>query len=470
MRTASTATRLAAVGAAALLGLGGPALPTALADDNSFATPPPVVPSLVPGFEPPAPDTGYQQKNACVRSTVATRIEGASWGQNQLRLPEAWRFATGRNQVVAVIDTGVNQHPRLAGRLSGGGDYVEGGKDGTSDCDGHGTEVAGIIAASRDPNTGFQGVAPDSRLLSIRQSSANFQAPDPLSQGGQRPAGTVETLARAVRVAVDRGATVINMSITACAPAAPISREARELQAAARYAVDHNVVVVAAAGNRKTDLSPGCEQQNDDPDPNKVNVIAMPPWFSDDVLSVAAADADGTPAPFTIWGPWVRVAAPGTQIISLDPASSGLTNQEVQSNGQAAPIQGTSFASPYVAGVAALVRERFPSLTARQVMHRIEATAQHPDGTGGRNNKLGFGMVNPVAALTAVLPEEKGVAPARIAPIRTSVGQSSTNRTPVLVALIGAGTGVGLLLITLFVVHATRRVRRRAAGNDTDRS
>jgi membrane-anchored mycosin MYCP len=429
-----------------------------------------VIPSLVPGFEPPGPDAGYQQKNACVRSSVGTKpVEGTAWGQNELRLPEAWRFATGRNQTVAVIDTGVNQHPRLAGRLSGGGDYVEPGKDGTSDCDGHGTEVAGIIAASNDPGTGFQGVAPDARILSIRQSSANFQAPDPSSQGGQRPAGTVETLAKAIRVAVDRGATVINMSITACAPAGPISREARELQAAARYAADRNVVLVAAAGNLKTDTSPGCEQQNDDPDPNKVKVIAMPPWFSDDVLSVAAADVDATPASFTIWGPWIRVAGPGTQIISLDPAGLGLANQEVQANGQAVPIQGTSFASPYVAGVAALVRERFPSLTARQVMHRIEATAQHPDGTGGRNNKLGFGLVNPVAALTAVLPEEKGVAPARVVPIKTSINSSRANATPIRVALIGAGTGVGLLLITLFVVHATRRVKRRAAGADRTR-
>ncbi|GDY29316.1 type VII secretion-associated serine protease mycosin [Gandjariella thermophila] len=466
MRTASTATRLAVLGAATLLGLVTAALPSAVADDNSYATPPPVNPDLVPPNEPPAPDAPYQQKNACVSSTVGSqRIEGTSWGQQVMRLPEAWRFATGKGQTVAVIDTGVNPHPRLAGRLSGGGDYVEPGKNGTFDCDGHGTEVAGIIAASNDPNTGFEGVAPDATILSIRQTSSNYQTPDAGYQGGERPAGTVDTLARAIRVAVDRGATVINASITACNTPAQLRGNAwRALQAAVYYAVQHNVVVVAAAGNRKTDATPGCEQQNDNPDPNKVNVVAMPPWFSDDVLSVAAADKDGTPAPFTIWGPWVSVAAPGTNIISLDPAGNGLANTEM-SGSQQQPLQGTSFASPYVAGVAALVRQRFPNLTARQVMHRIEATAQHPDGAGGRNRKLGYGMVDPVAALTAVLPEENGATAPKAAPLRTSLDRSSANWTPVRVALIGAGAGVGILLVTLFVVHASRRVRRRSAGS-----
>jgi membrane-anchored mycosin MYCP len=469
MRTASTATRLAVIGAAGLLGLVTAGLPSAVADDDSYATPPPVIPDLVPPNQPPAPDAQYTPKNTCITSAVGQPILKPSWGQDVMRLPDAWRFATGKGQTVAVIDTGVNPHPRLAGRLVGGGDYVEGGKNGTFDCDGHGTEVAGIIAASDDPNSAFEGVAPDATILSIRQTSSNYQTADPSYPGGSRPAGTVDTAARAIRVATDRGANVINVSITACSTPDQVRGNAwRGLQAAVHYAVQHNVVVVAAAGNTKTDTTPGCEQQNDNPDPNKVNVVAMPPWFADDVLSVAASDWNGTPAPFTVWGPWVSVAGPGTNIVSLDPAGRGLANTDV-TNGRQIPLQGTSFASPYVAGVVALVKQRFPNLTARQVMHRIEVTAQHPDGAGGRNNKLGYGMVDPVAALTAVLPEEHGTAPAAAAPIRTSLDRDTASWTPMRVALIGTGSGIGILLVTLFVVHATRRVRRRTAGSGPHR-
>src|SRR5688500_18024175 len=111
-------------------------------------------------------------------------------------------------------------------------------------------------------------------------------------------------------------------------------------------------------------------------------------------------DEDGSAAGVSSTGPWVRVAAPGTELISLDPANpAGLADQTVDDKGNAQPIQGTSFAAPYVAGLAALVRQRFPELNAKQVMDRIKTTSSHPAATGGHDNLVGYGMINPIAAL-----------------------------------------------------------------------
>src|SRR5204862_6775720 len=105
---------------------------------------------------------------------------------------------------------------------------------------------------------------------------------------------------------------------------------------------------------------------------------------SDDVISVAAMDRLGDPAKFSVQGPWVSVAAPGTEITSLDPFNPQALTNRSGPVGKQTEIQGTSFAAPYVSGLAALVRERFKDhpLTARQVMNRIRVTASHPAATG----------------------------------------------------------------------------------------
>ncbi|MET1071478.1 MAG: S8 family serine peptidase, partial [Umezawaea sp.] len=122
------------------------------------------------------------------------------------------------------------------------------------------------------------------------------------------------------------------------------------------------------------------------------------------------------------------------------------------------------FASPYVAGIAALVRERFPDLTARQVMDRLTMTAQHPGNPNGKDHKVGAGMINPIAALTAELPSERAGAKAPdIKPLNTDLGPGNhKDMTPLVVALSGTGIGVGLLLLTLFVVHTVNRNRDRS--------
>ncbi|MGH3435202.1 MAG: type VII secretion-associated serine protease mycosin [Sciscionella sp.] len=471
------------------------------------ATPPAVVPSAAPPVHvKPKPDTTYRKSTACITSGVgAVPIKQKPWAQDALQIHEAHQFATGKGETVAVIDTGVHPHPQFVdkngyNRLHADGDYVHSNPvgPGLKDCDGHGTEVAGIIGANTggvSGQIGFDGMAPDVDILSIRHTSANWTWQDPSKNGSPSSpitAGNLGTLAEAVEWVVDNHAipnghvAAINISLTACIPAnAAVDGNYRKLQAAIHKAVENNIVVVAAAGNLANKQSSGCTQQNDNPDPTKLNSIPIPPWFRNDVLSVGAMNKQGDPANFSVAGPWVSVAAPGTNIISLDPAGPELVSESIEvkasspavdqgsstgggSQRQPTPLQGTSFAAPYVTGLVALVREQFPWLNARQVMHRIEATAQHPAGPSGRNDYVGYGMINPVAALTAVVPGEPGENGAPAAPMAKATQipaalppPARRNWTAMIVALAGTGTGVGLLLITLFVLHTIQRNKRR---------
>ncbi|MGH8967716.1 MAG: type VII secretion-associated serine protease mycosin, partial [Actinomycetes bacterium] len=341
-----------------------------------------------------------------------------------------------------MIDSGVQPHPRLLGRLTDGGDYIE-DRSGLFDCDGHGTAVAGLIAAAPDPATRFVGVAPAAQILAIRQASTFYSVPLRQLDTGQEirnpTAGDTVSMAQAVMRAVQLGATVINISEAACFPAEHNQVNAPDLQAAVHYAVEHNVVVVVAAANTSTT----CQQNS----PGGVTTVSSPGWFDDDVLTVAATSVNGDAADFSIRGPWVDVAAPGTGAVSLSSAGPDLITELVDVHGQARSLDGTSFATPYVAGLAALVRERFSNLTARQVMHRIEQTAQHTAGPGGRSEELGYGMVDPVAALTAVLPEERGSELAPVRPTRLSdFGPPPADSTlPRTVALFGSAAAIALL-------------------------
>ena len=287
----------------------------------------------------------------------------------RLRLPAVHALATGRGQRVAVIDTGVAPHPRLAGRLVGLDDLLAGG-DGLDDCDGHGTAVAGLIGAAPDPRDGSAGVAPGARILALRQFSPTVAGPD------GRPAGDLRSLAAALREAVGAGATVVNISGAVCLPVEQAAIEGAPLRSALRAAAAADVVVVAAAGNVD---SGGCAADRPD-------LVSLPGW-EDDVLTVGAVGPDDRPARFTVRGPWVDVAAPGTGVRSLS-----------VDGGTGPPLDGTSFAAPLVAGLAALIRERSPGLTAREVVDRITGTARRP--AAGRDEAVGSGVVDPVAALT----------------------------------------------------------------------
>ncbi|WP_454194236.1 type VII secretion-associated serine protease mycosin [Nocardia sp. Marseille-Q1738] len=379
--------------------------------------------------------------------------------QRILDLPAAWEFSRGGGQKVAVIDTGVNRHPRLPA-LQPGGDFVS-NSDGTSDCDGHGTLVAGLIAARPSPDDAFSGVAPDAEILAIRQLSlayepkdrARSEVPGKIASAGY---GNVLTLAAAVVRAVDMGAGVINISEVACSPAGADPADGA-LGAAVKYAYDRNVVVVAAAGNIQQ--GGACDGQNEGTGWGAVRTAVSPAWFAPYVLSVASVEADGTASPFSIHGPWVGVAAPGRNIVSLDskPGATGLVDS-VQTAEGVGSIDGTSFSSAYVSGLAALVRARFPQLSAQQVIDRITRTAQQPGS--GRDDRIGHGLVDPLAALTAQLPERPVNAGADVArPIPPPPPPPYVDPTPRRVATIGTIVLLSLLGIGYALSVPFRRGR-----------
>lgn len=287
----------------------------------------------------------------------------------RLRLDAAHVLATGRGRRVAVIDTGVAPHPRLSGRLVGLGDYLRGG-DGLDDCDGHGTAVAGIVAAAPAAGDDLVGVAPEAEILAVRQFG--------LAGDGGPSGGDLPSLAAAVTRAVREGADVVNISGAVCVPVADVAAVGGPVRAALDLAARADVVVVAAAGNVG---GGGCVA-------DAPGQVSLPGWFGDELLTVGAVDPDDRAAPFTVPGPWVDVAAPGTRVSSL--SVDGRTG---------APEDGTSFAAPYVSGLAALIRQRHPELHAPEVVERIVTTAHRP--AGGRDDAVGAGVVDPVAALTA---------------------------------------------------------------------
>jgi membrane-anchored mycosin MYCP len=540
----------ALVGLSALWGT-----PTAAAID-----PPTVDPGAVPPDGPPAPPEEMRQGAYCTR--VATLPDTDYRVQpkfmDMLNLPEAWQSGRGAGVEVAVIDTGVNPHPRLP-NLIGGGDYVMPG-DGLSDCDAHGTWVASLIAArpadgktllpapreSRRPDTvptteappppppppapttvivqvpppappppppdaapatwhpgatsttivrlaatqrmmplappddppppppaanlppadGFSGVAPDVELISIRQSSKAFSPKNAFGDEDpqtRRKAGDISTMARAIVHAANMGAKVINISQVSCMSSLNVIDQ-RELGAAIRYAaVDRDAVIVAAAGNtQNTD----CKQNpiynpltpNDPRDWAGVTTVVTPAWFSDYVLTVGAVDSSGAPlTDLSVAGPWVSIAAPGTDVVSLSPRDDGLINaSEGPDNTMIAPA-GTSFSAAIVSGVAALVRAHFPDLTAHQVINRLLHTARAP--ARGVDNQVGYGIVDPVAALTYDVPAGEPVAPERLStPLVLPPPPVGRDMAPVWVTLGGVGA-VALLAAVVVGLAAMARSR-----------
>jgi membrane-anchored mycosin MYCP len=433
-------------------------LPLFLAPPVSAVTPPPVDDSLLPKSGPPAPPLPTEQQERCV-AAPPVESEMADAGQlNGLNLQQVWKFTRGAGQTVAIIDTGVVRH-RLLPHLIAGGDYVSTG-DGTDDCDGHGTVVAGIIGAESDSEgSAFSGIAPDATLVSVRQSSNKFRAADDPSGSGF---GDVDTLAKAVRTAADMGATVINVSSVACIPADG-SLDDRPLGAALAYAVDvKNVVVVAAAGNVG---GPGqCPEQNPATDParagqpdwERVSVVVSPAWYDDYVLTVGSVDAHGAPSAFSLAGPWVDVAAPGEGIVSLDPDGEGLVDS-LPMSGDPMPISGTSYAAPVVSGIAALVRSRSPELTARQVMRRMEETAHSP--AAGWDPVVGHGVVDALAAVSGDATAAPAVGRTQSRPVSNPAVRPTDQRAHQY-AVGGSAVCLAISVATVAMTASAARLRR----------
>jgi type VII secretion-associated serine protease mycosin len=305
---------------------------------------------------------------ACAAPLAPVRpVAESPWPQRRYAPERLATLATGSGVTVAVIDSGVDRrHPQLAGRVLGGTDFLDRGGDGSRDCAGHGTGVASIIAAIPGAGVAFHGLAPGARILPVRVSEQQVVE-------GRESGRTVNAaeFARAIRWAVDHDADVLNLSVVLYA-------DNLAVRAAVGYAVARDVVVVAAAGNL-----------HDSGDPRPY------PAAYDGVLGVGAIGADGSRAAFSQTGPYVDLVAPGSDVLMAAPG---------QGHHRA---EGTSYAAPFVAATAALVRQYRPELTARQVAQRILDTADPAPGDE-RGGGYGAGVLNPYRAVTETEPGAAG--------------------------------------------------------------
>jgi membrane-anchored mycosin MYCP len=415
----------------------------------------------------PGPVQPMEKNGDCNSSGVIPGTDPGAVTPNQRMMDPAaaWRFSRGDGQLVAVLDTGVRPGPRLPG-VQPGGDYVE-TTDGLTDCDGHGTLVAGLIAG-QPGDDGFAGIAPGARLLSLRVTSAKFS---PRTAGGDpmltRAAVDVAALGRAIVHAADLGARVIDISAITCVPA-DRNVDQSELGAAIRYATEaKDAVIVAAAGdNGSSGWGSGAASCDSNPltdlgNPNDtrnwggVTSVSVPSWWQPWVLSVASLTPDGQPSKFTMAGPWVGIAAPGQNIVSVSNRDDGgLANGLPNQHNQLGALNGTDYAAAYVAGVAALVRSKYPELNAAQVMHRLTATAHN--GARAPSNVVGAGTVDAVAALTWELPAAAGHDAAPVKHVAAPPEPAPKSPTPRIVAFAGTAA-LFLAVIAAGAIAARRR-------------
>lgn len=413
----------------------------------------------------------------CVEPGVLpnSNLAAAPAPANTLRIDEAHTFSTGAGVTVAVLSTGVRPQARLRG-LDGAGDNMVAGDRGLLDCDSTGTLVAGIIGAQPAAGDGVVGVAPDARILSIRVDSAGFSLQNSPADDADpnlgRAAVNARSIARAIVRAANRGAKVIVVPEPVCMAADNQFRQ-REIGGAVAYALRaKDALVVAGAG--ATDRQGGTVGSNDckanpDPDPGQpddprgwrqVTTVATPNWFDGQVLSVGATTAEGTPLPGSLNGPWLDVAAPGAGIVSLNSrGGDGVVNgAPVERN--LVPFAGPEFAAAYAAGAAALVRARYPQLSATQAAARLVATAHAPGR--GTDNKVGRGLIDPVAALTAKVPDiDADIDPQSVEKLLVPPPPPDPDTRPRRTAAIVAGAGAVALLVIGGVVALTRPGRKR---------
>ncbi|MEU7825279.1 type VII secretion-associated serine protease mycosin [Catellatospora sp. NPDC049133] len=312
--------------------------------------------------DPPAPDVAEVRAAAAEQRASRAGTADDQWQLSTLRATRAWQLSDGANTTVAVVDSGVGEHPDLTGQVLTGLDLVDSSGDGRDDPVGHGTTVAALIAGRVDDGRGVVGLAPKAKILPVRV----------LDEGNKYDDARV--VAEGVRWAVDHGADVINLSLGG-------GSASDALAEAIDYAFDKDVVVVACVGNVSTG------------GPTEI-------WYPAREPGVLAVTAIAPGDQHRLWqgsltGAEAVLSAPGTDLVGARPGGYW-------------KVQGTSFAAPLVSATAALVRSRWPDMPAAEVVQRLIKTAQDL-GPAGRDDSFGFGLVDPVAALTA-----------EVAPVRTN--------------------------------------------------
>jgi type VII secretion-associated serine protease mycosin len=366
--------------------------------------------------------------------------KGTPWSLERVLLNDLWKQSMGEGVRVAVIDTGVDvKNPQLKSAVDAGSGLntlpkpkkndkgepppIRGKANGTTDTVGHGTKVAGIIAARKMKGTGFVGLAPKSTIIPIRQNDENGS-------------GTAATLADAIDHAVRKKADVINISQDTAEALRPDS----VLKTAVDNALSREIVVVASAGN----------------DGLGGNVKETYPASFDGVLAVASSDRNNERAPFSQSGDFVGVAAPGVDMVSTMPGKGHC------------PDNGTSFSAPYVAGVAALIKAKHRNWTRQQIVAQIEQTAER--SIAGHDRLVGWGVVDPLRALTedekpvSEPSADEGISKAEApTPAKLQLGETTQERNERIGTYAVVAGGV-LVVIILGSATVYRDRQRRARG------
>ncbi|HXZ75901.1 MAG TPA: S8 family serine peptidase, partial [Streptosporangiaceae bacterium] len=361
------------------------------------------------------------------------------WVLDMVHAPSAWPVTQGQGVLVAVIDSGVSASVSdLAGSVTEGPDLSGVNTPQSNASWGvHGTWMASLIAGHGhgDGSSGIEGVAPQSRVLSIRvvtdRGDPNFGKYQRESNGQVQRA-----LAKAITIAARRGADVISMSLGYAVASRPV-------RIALQNALHHGVVVVASSGNSGDTASALSSGQ-------------APYSFPADypgVLGVGAVTQAGSAASFSSNNLSVAVAAPGVKV----PAQGR--------DGQYWLVSGTSPACALTAGVAALIKSRYPRLSPALVDQAITSTAQNPPPQG-YDARVGFGTVDAAAALTAAATLSHDVSTGRGVKVATQFGGGPASVPPVPVAPRGTGRLIlyAVLMVACLAIAAAAAVRltRRA--------
>ena len=364
------------------------------------------------------------------------------WVLDMMQAPSAWPVTQGQGVLVAVIDSGVSPSVSdLAGSVTEGPN-LSGVNTPPSDASWgvHGTWMASLIAGHGhgDGSSGIEGVAPQSRVLSIRvvtdRGDPNFGKYEQESN-----AEVQRALAKAITVATRRGADVISMSLGYGAASRPV-------RVALQNALDQGVVVVASSGNSGDTAS-------------ALSTGQAPYSFPADypgVLGVGAVTQTGSAASFSSNNLSVEIAAPGVKV----PAQGR--------DGQYWLVSGTSPACALTAGVAALIKSRFPHLSPALVDQAITSTAQNQPPQG-YDDRVGFGTVDAAAAITAAATLTRDVTTGRGVKAATNFGGGAAAVPPVPVAPRGTGRLIVyavlvLACLAIAAVAAVRLTRRSPAA------
>ena len=359
----------------------------------------------------------------------ADKIRDDQWHLKYLKIADAHRLSQGEGVIVAVVDGGVdNAHEDLRRNVLTGTDVVTGGNgNGFGDLDGHGTGMAGLIAAhghGANGADGMLGIAPKAKILPIRIDTT----PDELT-------GSTDAFAIAVDYAIKRKAKIMSVSLSGMNGVVALE--------AVQKAQRAGILVVAGAGNKPDDL------------------LVAGPANLPGVLAVGATDQDGDLWARSTTGREVALAAPGVNIAST-------SRVDAAKNTKYRKGTGTSDSTAIVSGVAALVWSKYPDLTASEVAWRLTSTATDK-GAPGRDQDYGYGIVNPVAALAPdVTPSPKPTQSPSFKPVEPGNESADTStdgdghRTHWLLG------GLGLLTLVAVVATATVLIARRHRNDPSE--